>query len=364
MPGCPACGADVSEAATECPRCHLAVHLFEPVREAVGVPESDPSYAQEIRDLLAAVEPVEGAAEGAPPASGARIAYPARFPAPAAPATAFPDGPAAPVLDVIPALPALPGGGVEGLRRQLDELLHLAERRGVDAGGITDRVHEAVAAQDATTLEALTREMFVRLAATIAEEYEEVAAQRNGLATLIATGAPDVELGAAREALGLGDLAGAERRLERAREALQGLEEEWETVQILIAECDLLAETIRELGGDPGPALGPLEEGRRVARSGSRGEAEPVLAKAALALWAVLNPRFGPEMHRVKDALLAQRAAGVDITPALAQVRELSQHLARRNFGAAIGCYRWLRAFAAVPQPSAAAGGAGAPGPK
>ena len=344
MPGCPACGSEVPSNATECPRCHLAVHLFDAVREAVGVPESDPAYAVEIRELLKAVEPAVGGPSPSTPSPGpGAFAYPPRFLATPPPGAPFPDAPTPPPLSTFPKLPALPGGGIAGLRHQLDDYLQLARRQELDVSEISGRIKEALPGEDAATLEALVRELFVRLAASLSEEFEEAVAKRNGLSTLISTATPDLELGACREMISSGDLAGAERRLRQVHDELAALEDHWATVQILIAECDLLAETARELGGDPGPALGPLEEGRRIARGGGRADAEPVLAKAALALWSTVNPRFGPEMHRIKDRLLERRRAGEDVSGAVEQFRELAAHLSRRNFAATILCYRKLR---------------------
>jgi hypothetical protein len=92
-----------------------------------------------------------------------------------------------------------------------------------------------------------------------------------------------------------------------------------------------------------------LEEGRRMARSGGREDAEPVLAKATLALWSVLNPPFSVELRRLKDALLARRATGGPVDAAVEQFRELTGHLGRRNFGATIECYRRLRDLVDAP---------------
>ncbi len=355
MPGCPACGSEVAPGASECPRCHLAVHLFEAVREAVGVPESDPTYGAEVRELLKAVDPEGGPDAPKGSTSPGRIAYPARFPAPSPPSSAYPEGPGPRSLESLPALPALPGGGVAGLRRQLDAYLHLARRLGLDLTPLDERVKEAVGVDDARALEALLRELFVRLAAVLSEAYEEVVGLRGGLSAVVAVPAVDGELEEARASLARGDLEGVDRQLRAARQSLSALEEEWETVQILVTECDLLAATVRELGGDPGPALGPLDEGRRLARAGKRAEAEPVLAHAALALWAILNPLFGREMRRVKEALLARRASGADVAPAIGQLRVLAQELSRRNFGAAVLSYRWLRDFVEGPAPEGAA---------
>lgn len=350
MPGCPACGSEVPPDALECPRCHLAVHLFEPVREAVGVPESDPRYASELAELMAAVEPSPAPGEDGK-TGPAVLAYPARFPSPPARHTPMPEGPAPPTLDTLPSLPALPSGGVAGLRRQIDEQLQVARRQNLDVDDLMERSKESLALDDPRTLEVVARELFVRLAAALSEAYEATVAARNALANLVPTSQLDQELVTVRMVLLQGDLAGAQARLTMVREELAELQESWETVQILLTECDLLAGTIRELGGDPGPALGPFEEGRRLAQSGIRQEAEPVLAKATVALWAVLNPRFGPEMHRIKDALLARRRAGADVSGAIEEFRELAAYLAKRNFGATVLSYRRLRDFVDASPP-------------
>ena len=123
-------------------------------------------------------------------------------------------------------------------------------------------------------------------------------------------------------------------------ESLNDLEDHWATVQILITEADLLAETIRELGGDPAPALGPLEEGRRLARLGRREEAEPVLARSTYALWSILNPRFTKELDRVKDQMIRDRDSGGDVSVGVGELRHLALNLRRRNFAAAVAAYR------------------------
>ena len=357
MAACPACGADVPEHAQECPRCHLAVHLFEAVREAIGVPQSDPRYSSEVRELLRAVESDQTGAPGGAPAGPGAIAYPARFPAPNPPGgSEFPEGPTPPPLDAIPSLPALPSGGVAGLRRQIDGYLQIARSLGLELAGAPERTKEAIQVDDRSSMEQISRDLFVRIAAALSEEYETAVAQRNGLTSLVGTKAQDEELVEARESLLAGDVQGAYADLTAIREQLRQLEEHWETVKILVVECDLLADTIRELGGDPGPAWGPYEEGCRLAREGARDEAEPVLAGAALALWTVLYPKFGPELRRIKDAMLARRSAGADVRVDIALLRELANHLSKRNFGSTITAYRRLRDAVAAPVPVGGSG--------
>ena len=52
MLACPACGSENADGIAACARCHLAVELFGPLRDAVGIPETDPRYAVEVRELL------------------------------------------------------------------------------------------------------------------------------------------------------------------------------------------------------------------------------------------------------------------------------------------------------------------------
>jgi hypothetical protein len=360
---CPACGFENDDASPACARCHLGRALFDPVAEAAGRPDSHPQYLKTIGEILAAVDaPESGADELAP--SAAVLASPARFPSIAAPLPASPaasEGPAAP--SGFPALP--PAGDLPVLLRQVNDFLLLARRQGLDLTDFGQRARDAVLAQDRDTLEVLSRDLFVHLAASITEEYENLLQRRNEMSGLVATASVDVELESCRASLAMGDLAGAQRRLRHVDQQLGDLEDHWATVQILVAECDLLASTIRDLGGDPEPALGPLAEGRRLARDGDREAAEPVLARAALALWTVLEPSILHEIAGIKDTILRQRGRGTDVGAAVAQFRQLAADLRHRNFAAAIAAYRQLRQIAGhsgaepgagVAQPSAVGG--------
>ncbi len=230
--------------------------------------------------------------------------------------------------------------------RQVNDYLQLARRQGIDLNDFAGRARDAVLAQDRETLEVLGRDLFVHLAASLTEEYEAVLARSQELSGLVPTTTPEVELESCRASLAMGDLSGVQRRLRHLEEELGELEDRWATVQILVAECDLITETIRDLGGDPTPALGPLAEGRRLAREGDRAAAEPVLARATLALWSVLDPPFLQELARLRDAILRRREAGEDTTAAVGHLRELAEDLRHRNFAAAISAFRRLRAFA------------------
>ena len=178
-----------------------------------------------------------------------------------------------------------------------------ADCLGADFTDFEIRSNAATLAGDESSLDVLAREMFVHLVSELAEEFEATIAQRNELTQLVPTPSADVELDAIRESIRLGDLPGALRRLTHVRDELLRVEEEWEVGRILVTECDLLVQTIRELGGDPAPAQGPLEEGRKFLSRGRRSDAEKLLARAAVALWTVLEPRFFEDLRRVRDRL-------------------------------------------------------------
>jgi hypothetical protein len=191
----------------------------------------------------------------------------------------------------------------------------------------------------------VAREMFVHLVSALAEEFEGAIARRNELAAFVPTPSVDVEVDAIRRSVAQGDLTGAQRRLAHVRDELQRSEEEWEVGKILVTEAEMLATTVRELGGDPTPALGPLDEGRRLVRAGRRSEGERLLARGAVALWAVLEPRLVEDLHRLKDRLADLRSAGLDIQPAVEELKGVMTELRQRNFVGTIIAYRRARAF-------------------
>ncbi|HEV8049531.1 MAG TPA: zinc ribbon domain-containing protein [Thermoplasmata archaeon] len=350
MPVCPACGSENPESGRACARCGLAVELFEPVRLAVGLPESDPKFAHQVQEIVDALG--AGASGGPNPPAAALLSHAARFPAPPAP-TAVGSGVTGPALRPIQELPALPAAhGLAVARRQVEEYLTIARRQGIDTTEYAARARDAVAANDGPSFEVLGRSLFIQLAGSFTEEFETLVTRRNDLAGYAPTAGPDVEFESCRSALALGDLGGAQRRLRHLEETLSRLEDDWATVHVLTTQAELLAETIRELGGDPAPALGPLAEGRRLAKAGDRETAEPVLARAGLALWAILEPAFLADLARLKDRLLALRESGADVGPALGELREIASDLRRRAFVSVIGSYRRLRELVG---PSAAA---------
>ncbi|MCI4325183.1 MAG: zinc ribbon domain-containing protein [Thermoplasmata archaeon] len=352
MPVCPACGSDNPEDGRACVRCGLSVDLFGPVREAAGLPDSDPQFAHAVQEILSAVGDATAGGDGADAASVPPTFHPPPTPA-ALPSTGSPRS-----IDSLPVLPS--ARGVEIARRQVEEYLQIARRQGIDTGDFTLRARDAVAADDAPSFEVLGRELFIHIAGAFTEQFESLVARRNALSSFAPTSGPDVEFESCRAALALGDLGGAQRRLRRLDDTLSRLEEKWATVQVLGGQAELLAETIRELGGDPTPALGPLAEGRRLAKAGDLAAAEPVLARAGLALWSLLEPSFLAELARQKTALTAARDAGQDVGPALAEMREIAPALRRRSFVSVVGSYRRLRELAGP----VLAAPADAPGPK
>jgi len=344
---CPACGTEVGESAAECPGCRLAVSLFPAVREAAGPPEGkSPAYLRTVAELLASVD-LNAPVEGEPPPSEGLLSRPARFPAlPAgelAPLrsqrTAEPIGP----LRDVPALP--PMTSREADRRRLAEFFQLGRRLGLDFTDFEERARSAARVQDESSVEVLLREMFVHLASALSEEYDLALARRNELAGLVPTRGADVQFETIRTALRDGDLVGAQRRLAQVRDELSQTEDEWQVGRILVTECDLLANTLRELGGDPTPAAGPLEEGRRLIGAGHRAEGERVLAGAAIAVWSLLEPRLIEDLRRLRDQLVEARSSGANVGPAVAELRVLATELRQRNFVGTIVAYRQVRVF-------------------
>lgn len=345
MANCPACGAEVEVGATACPSCHLSSSLFAAVRDAAGAgPGQDPAYLRTIGELIASVEAAEPPRAPPEPAHGL-LSPPARSPAvfEALP----PKSPQPRSVSVIPPLESLPRLPSEAsfaeTRRRLDDYFQVGRRLGLDFTDFEARFGASTLSEDLPSLEVLSREMFVHLASALAEAFESALARRNELAQLVPTPSADVELGAVRHALEAGDVSGAQRRLEHIRDELQRVEQEWEVGRILVTECDLLAETLRELGGDPSPATGPLEEGRRCFAEGRRADAERLLARAAVALWTVLEPRFFEEVRRLRDRLVESKASGGDVGPATRELRAVATELRQRNFVGTVLAYRRLR---------------------
>ncbi|HXW67687.1 MAG TPA: hypothetical protein VEL82_07430 [Thermoplasmata archaeon] len=363
MATCPACGAE-TDGAADCPDCHLSAALFDAVREAAGPnATSDATYLRTIGELLGTLDP--GAA-GIAPTGSDRAAGPGASRGVVVDARVTGATRSSPPISAsleLPAVPTVPSAVTE-LKRRVGDYFELGRRLGLDFTDFSSRANSAALVDDVDSLEVLAREMFVHLSSSIAEEYEACLARRNELAQTVRTPSADVELTAVRRAIGVGDLAGAQRRLAHVRDALARIEEEWEVGRILVTEGEMMSEAIRDLGGDPSPAAGPIEEGRRLFARGRRADAERVLARAAIALWTVLEPRLMADLKRLRDRMVEERAAGLDIDPALRELKALSIELSHRNFAGTVIAYRRLRSTVERIAPAgveALAAGLGAP---
>ncbi len=346
MATCPACGIDSADGSGECSRCHLSVSLFDAVREAAGSSDdADPAYLRTIGELLATVELGKTVDLPSEPAKGllSRPAATAELAEVGSAGFAAPR--TAPPIDAKIDLPPVPpySAALPEIQHRVQEYFLVGRRLGLDFTDFESRAGAAVLVGDFDSLEVLQREMFVHLSSSVAEEYESLLAHRNEVAQRLPTTSADVELTAVRRAIGVGDLGGAVRRLAHVRDELTKIEQQWEVDRILVTEGDLMVTTIRELGGDPAPAAGPLEEGRRLFAEGHRTDSERVLAQATVALWTLLQPRLLADLRRLRDRMIEERAAGLDIEPAVRELRSVSLELRRRNFVGTIISYRRLR---------------------
>ena len=96
----------------------------------------------------------------------------------------------------------------------------------------------------------------------------------------------------------------------------------------------------------PPPLKGPSRRGARSFRRAERSDAEKLLARAAVALWTVLEPRFFEELRRIRDRMNDARNGGADIAPAVTDLREVATELRQRNFVGVLTAYHRLKAFA------------------
>jgi hypothetical protein len=353
---CPVCGEDNPPDAANCRTCQLATSLFEPVRSAAGSSSDDSNYARALAELLASVVPENGPSDAVSSASGSELTLTsqARFPALA---SAGPPALAPARRPTLPTLPLLPAGsGLSLVRRQVEDLVQVGRREGLDLSEADRQMSAGPKEEDHTGLEELRRTLFVQVAAAVAEDLDIQTGRRNELAALVPTSTVDVELGSARTAFATGDLSGVVRRLRQASDGLSALEDRWATCQILTTEADLMVETMRELGQDPGPALGPLAEGRRLARGGDADRAERILAGANRALWGALVPHLNQSLQEIRIQLQERAGAETEIEPVIRELRQLAALIRRRNFGAAVAAFRRLRTAAAALPPPAAVG--------
>jgi hypothetical protein len=351
MVQCPVCGEDNPPDASNCRSCQLATSLFEPVREAAGTGAEDSDYALAIAQILAAVGPESpdlGVPERVPET---RLTTQARFPSLSPAPTRGPEPARPPSLPSLPVLP--PGSGLSLLQRQVEELFQVGRREGLDLQEADQRMVVALKAEDRSALDELRRSLFVQVAASVAEDLEIQTARRNELAPLVPTPTVDAELGSAHTAFDSGDLSGVVRRLRQASDGLSALEDRWATCQILSTEAELMVETLRELRDDPTPALGPLSEGRRLARAGDADRAEKVLAGANRVLWGLLVPQLNASLQSIRAQLQGRAATDEEILPVVHELRQLAALIRRRNFGAAVTAYRRLRtAVSALSTPA------------
>jgi hypothetical protein len=345
MATCPACGVETAGEQEECPRCHLSVALFPAIREAAGPSgDSDPTYLRTIGELLATVN-LGGSTGDISERAHGLLSRPSSTDLPEGEAGSPRSGSGAPPIPPVVEYPLAPSpsDALPEVQHRLEEYFQVGRRLGLDFTDFESRAGSAALVTDVDSLEILAREMFVHLSSSIAEEYESALARRNELSQLLPTQSADVELVAIRRAIGVGDLAGAQRRLAHVRDELALVEQQWEVGRILVAEGDLMVATIRELGGDPTPATGPLEEGRKMFAEGRRAEGERLLARAAVALWTLLQPKLLEDLHRLRDRMVEERAAGLDIEPAVRELQAVSVELRKRNFVGMIVAYRRLR---------------------
>ena len=340
MPVCPACEAENLPDASTCRRCGLASELFEPIRAAVGVPKGDPRYERHIRELMDAIGPLAQPSNG-PSERNGDIASPARFPALSA-ARPPPATTPAPSIRAVPEPPALPPAtDLATLRRQADAYFRLAHRLGLDPATLGELGPRIASLESPPELERIGRDLFVRVAAALTESYESEAARRDELTEFAPTGELDEPLASARRSLELGNLDECEAALRRTGDLLDHLEETWGSTQVLLLGARDLAEMIRELRGDPTGALGPIEEGQRLARAGERREAEGLLARGTLGLWTLLNPLIEPDIAARSEEVRLRQAEGADVEPVVSDLQEFAALVGRRNFSAAISAYRW-----------------------
>lgn len=350
---CPVCGDENPPEAQNCRTCQLATSLFEPVRQAAGSNLDESDYARAIAEILTVAGPEPSSPPSESPGTESRMTAQARFPAlSAVSAPPVPSGRSTP----LPALPLLPpGSGPALVQRQLEELIQVGRREGLDLSEVDRRLPAALQPENRAQLDELRRSLFIQVAAAVAEDLEIQTGRRNEIAPLVGTATIDAELGSARTSFSTGDLSGVVRRLRQASDGLSALEDRWATCQILTTEADLMTETLRELGEDPGPALGPVSEGRRLARAGEADRAERVLAGANHALWGMLVPALNRSLQEIRVQLHGRAASDLEIEPVIRELRQLAALIRRRNFGAAVATFRRLRIEAAALAPAPAA---------
>jgi hypothetical protein len=336
MPSCPSCGTDTPEGASACPGCGLALELFGPIRETVGVAPDDPGYRAAVKEIIEAIGAAD--ASGRRGARAAEIAHPARFPATPPPGTRR--APRAKKMP-LPQLPSLPeGSSLAARRQQIAEFLELARHLSMEVGAFEERARALKVVDEPEELDHLDRELFVHVAAQLSQELEELLGRYRDLAHFLPPTVVDTQLEEARTILATGDLAGAQRAIRTAATSLSGLSEEWGPVEKLVREGEMLKQTAAEFGGDSSPASPEFDEGRRLARNGQRTKAEEVLTRASIDLWAIVKPLVEDDLATRMEIIVRLKSAGVNVKPVLADLREFGTLVTGRNYAGAIEAYR------------------------
>jgi hypothetical protein len=332
MPVCPACDADNLPGSPACRKCGLSTELFEPIRSAVGLPRGSPQYEAQVRALIEAM----GDLAVAPPASDeARITPTGRFPT-----TSEGSGvvPGLSIHDLPKRAPST--GGTAELRGEIAALRRLDLGWGAEEPGADERARSIVERNDPGELDRFAGELFVRVAARLTDRYGAELGRRAELAQFLPVPEVDALLAEARAALAGGRLDLADQRLRTAAEALERLEEEWGTTEVLLKAALDLEATIRELGGDPAAAMGPVEEARRRIRALDRTGAEPLLAHSTVGLWTILNPLLEKDLARRIEEVRLHQAAGTNVEAVVADLKEFASQVKQSNFSAAVAFYR------------------------
>ncbi len=331
MPVCPSCDVASEAGALACPTCGLAVELFDPVRQVVGVPRSDPRYAEQVGALIEALGNLALPATpegGAGPSNGGSTA-------------AEPPEPVPEDLRIheVP-LPPPVAPEIDVARRRIADYLDLAGRTGLDGISLDPVTRERVQVDDLATLDAIERDLFVRVSAGLTDRYESLLPRRTALASFGPTEGIDARLAAGRGHLEAGELAASGERLVEASDALTAAETEWAPVRTLLIEARTLAEGVRRFGGDPAGALGPLQEGERHAKAGERAPAENLLTTATIGLWALLNPLLTRDLAGRVAALKELKAGGVEVGPVMTEMLAFNRAVKERRYADAIAAYQ------------------------
>ncbi|MCI4349804.1 MAG: hypothetical protein L3J93_06270, partial [Thermoplasmata archaeon] len=343
MTECPACRTSSPADLAACPQCGLATALYDPIRQAVSLPEHDPRYLTQVQEFLDALGDlaIGTHAPGTSPALSKAGRFPSG-PAGAGPGAHRPRASLAP--HPIAELP--PAGSSAELRTEVREFLKIGRRLGLESDPLVERARHHVESNDPSALEQDRKDLFLRLSSLLGERLDVESGRREEIATYLATKEIDAGIAEARKAFASGNLDGAQRSLAKTADAINLVGEQWGAVEILLSESDALAQEITELGGDPAPAIGPTEEGRRLAREGQRDRAEEVLVRGIIGLWTVLSPRLERDLSQRVAEVAQLKELGAERAGPVADLRAFARRLHERDYVAALEAYR--RAGAAL----------------